>query len=106
MTFLSFIVIERLDIGSIGNNFLALPQIGGILKQCFQIPIIDDDIVEPDETFKVILERLPDITAPNVKITTTEVTVKIIDNDRGNSMAKVTTISSLLHYAFRTPRVH
>lgn len=76
------IVTEDEDIGTIANTFVALPSfLDGTLRQCFEIPITDDSIIERDELFRLSLERIPDLTPANAVFVISETTVRIIDND-------------------------
>ena len=52
-------------------------------EQCADITIIDDDALEPRETFSVILERPPDLDQ-RIRIIDTEKVVAIIDSDGKN----------------------
>lgn len=52
--------------------------------QCISVPIMNDGISEPDETFTVTLMGIPDVTPPNVVFTRSMTTVTVIDDDGGN----------------------
>lgn len=67
-------------------NFVGLPTIDGSLRQCFTLPITDDDIEEPDESFRVFLRRLSGFTSDNIMFSTPEANVTIVDNDRRKIM--------------------
>ena len=69
------------DIGELDSTLLFLPSFDGSLRQCYQVAITDDDIIEEDELFKISLRRIPDVTPSNVRFDIPEATVRIIDND-------------------------
>lgn len=53
------------------------------MRNCYEIPIIDDNITESNEEFVVRLERIPGFTPSNVDFAVPEAIIRIVDNDGG-----------------------
>ena len=71
---------------SVSEDFLSLgrPTIGlaqARRRTCVTIPIINDEIAEPNEMFRVVLERDAIMTERNVRISVPFTTIVVVDND-------------------------
>ena len=62
-------------------SFITLPTSSDELRQCFDIPIINDNTTESSEEFVVRLERIAGFTPTNVEFTIPEASIRIIDDD-------------------------
>ncbi len=73
---------ENDDFVPIGSNvFVDLESTDGRRQRCYTIAIIDDDDIEPNETFLVELRPNSLFTPPNVVFMPGQITVTIIDDD-------------------------
>ena len=77
----NIIVPVNEDFSPILNNFIVLAQEENLRRQCVDVPILDDDIPEPNEMFRVVLVRDP-FTSPNVVFSRGSAVVVIVDDDR------------------------
>lgn len=70
------------DFLPITSNFVLLMDQEPQRRNCLEIDIINDDTAEPNEMFRVILQRDPSFTSPNINITVPSAIVVIVDDDR------------------------
>ena len=69
------------DYSSPTITFINLPTFNSRLRQCIDIPIIDDDVNEVAEVFQVLLTRDPASTPDNVEINPSTAIITIQDDD-------------------------
>ena len=66
------------DFESIGRRTIGLSQVKNHGRTCLEIPIINDEVAEPNEMFRLVLESNQD---PSIRISLPSATIVIVDND-------------------------